>query len=218
MKQKALILVVILILVISACAPKSAPTASPVDVQHTAEAAAFTMVAQTQESVPSNTPVPPTDTATATLPATLTPIVSPTLENLLTATTALPTTAGLTTAVPSANIPATSVPPSSSTSSNDNCNKSLTAWDGPTATFTIVNETKPQGKIILSLYVVTDRGECGYLADISKGPVGMYSAGAFVEGKKDFKVFGGFRITAGEWKITVRNDKITALGSCYPGC
>src|SRR5512146_3100553 len=138
MKQKALILAVILILLISACAPKSVPTASPVDVQHTAEAAAFTMVAQTQESVPTNTPIPPTDTITPTLPATLTPIVSPTLENLLTATTALPAATGLTPiAPPPTNIPATSIPSSSSTSSNDNCNKPLTAWAGPTATFTV---------------------------------------------------------------------------------
>jgi len=209
MKQKALTLAVILIFLISACAPKAAPTANSVDVQHTAEAAAFTMVAQTQESVPTNTSVPPTDTATPTLPATLTPIVSPTLENLLTTTAT-----GLT---PLAPVP-TARSSSSSTSSNDNCNKALTAWSGPTATFTVFNETRPQGRIILSLYVVSDRGECGYLADISKGPVGQYSAGAFVEGKKDFKVFGGFRITEGAWKITVRNDQITALGGCYPAC
>ena len=82
----------------------------------------------------------------------------------------------------------------------------------------MVNETRPRGTIILSLYVVTELGECGYLTDLSRGPVGQYSAGAFVEGKKDFKVFGGFRITEGSWKITVRNDKIIALGSCYPGC
>ena len=46
MKHKVLILGSILILLISACAPQAAATASPVDVQHTAEAAAFTMVAQ----------------------------------------------------------------------------------------------------------------------------------------------------------------------------
>src|ERR1041385_6002676 len=109
MKQKALILVVSLIFMISACAPKAAPTANPVDVQHTAEAAAFTMVAQTQESDPTSTPVPPPDTVTPTLPATLTPIVSATVANLLTATTGLPTT----------GVPATSNPASSSTSGND---------------------------------------------------------------------------------------------------
>jgi hypothetical protein len=103
-------------------------------------------------------------------------------------------------------------------STDANCNKALTSWKGPTANFSIVNETKPQGKIILSLYVVTPLGECGYLADLSKGPEGQYSAGAFVDGKKSFKVFGGFRITEGNWKITVRNDKIIANGSCYPNC
>src|ERR1044071_1510824 len=144
MKQKALISVVILIVFVSACAPNSVPTANSVDVQHTAEAAAFTMVAQTQESVPTNTPVPPTDTATPTLPATLTPIVSATVENLLTATTALPT-----------SIIATSIPSSSLSSGDDPCNKTLSAWQGPTTTFTVVNETRPRGTIRLSLYVVS---------------------------------------------------------------
>jgi hypothetical protein len=214
MIQKALALGVALTVLLSACAPKSAATTSPVDVQHTAEAAAFTMVAQTQESIPTNTSIPPTDTPVPTSVPTLTPIASPTLESLLT-TPGLPTTTGLTPNAPPTKFPATSV---SSSSGNDNCNKPLTAWQGPTVTLTIINETKPQGKIILSLYVVTDQGECGYLTDLSRGPVGQYSAGAFVEGKKDFKVFGGFRIGEGEWKITVRNDKIIALGSCYPGC
>ena len=99
-----------------------------------------------------------------------------------------------------------------------NCNKPLTAWKGPTATFSILNETKPEGKLVLSLYAVTEFGECGYLNDISKGPAGMYSAGAFVDGKQSFKVFGGFRITEGNWKIIVRNDAITAVARCYPHC
>jgi hypothetical protein len=158
------------------------------------------MVAQTEQSNPTNTPIPPTATASPTLPATLTSIPTLTVDvSQITAT----------------NLP-TSAPPAASTEAN--CNKALTAWQGPTANFSVVNETRPQGQIILSLYVVTELGECGYLTDLSRGPVGMYSAGAFVEGKKDFKVFGGFRITEGNWKITVRNDKIVALGSCYPGC
>ncbi len=202
MKQKALTLGVVLIFLISACAPQSAPTASSVDVQHTAEAAAFTVVAQTQESVPTNTLVPPTETASPTPPATSTPVALPTNDGLLATATGL--SSGLATSLPS--------------TTDANCNKALTAWQGPSASFSVVNETKPQGKIILSLYVVSDLGECGYLADLSRGPVGQYSAGAFVEGKKDFKVFGAFRITQGNWKITVRNDKILALGSCYPGC
>ena len=200
MREKVMTLSILLALLISACAPKAAPTMNPADVQHTAEAAAFTMVAQTEQSNPTNTPIPPTASASPTLPATLTSIPTLTVDvSQITAT----------------NLP-TSAPPAASTEAN--CNKALTAWQGPTANFSVVNETRPQGQIILSLYVVTELGECGYLTDLSRGPVGMYSAGAFVEGKKDFKVFGGFRITEGNWKITVRNDKIVALGSCYPGC
>lgn len=210
MKQNALMLGIVLIFLIGACAPQATPTANPADVQHTAEAAAFTMVAQTLEAVPTNTALPPTETASPTLLPTLTSIPSPTGDPLLAPTTGLP---GTSTSI------VTSAPQSTSGSTTDNnCNKALTAWQGPTANFSIVNESKPEGKITLSLYVVTDLGECGYLTDLSRGPVGQYSAGAFVDGKQSFKVFGGFRITEGNWKITVRNDKIIALGSCYPGC
>jgi hypothetical protein len=217
MKQKVLTLGVMLIFLVSACAPQATPTVNPADVQHTAEAAAFTMVAETQASMPTNTPVPPTATASPTIPATTTPIASLTTDPLL------PTAIGAATsdpllAAPTVGAPTNAPQPTPVAAATSDCNKALTKWEGPSASFSIVNETKPQGKIILSLYVVTDRGECGYLADLSQGPVGMYSAGAFVEGDKDFKVFGGFRITEGSWKITVRNDKILALGSCYPGC
>lgn len=202
MKKHVLTLGLLLILLASACAPQAAPTMAPLDVQHTAEAAAFTMVAQTQESIPTSTAVPPTETASPTLPPTLTSLPSPTGDPALSTATLLPTSA----------------PQQASGSTTDDCNKPLTAWDGPTANFSIFNETKPQGKIVLSLHVTTPRGECGYLTDLSSGPVGAYSAGAFVDGEKDFKVFGGFVIQEGNWKIVVRNDKITAQGGCYPTC
>lgn len=202
MKRNALTLGLLSIFLISACAPQAAPTMDPMDVQHTAEAAAFTMVAQTQESVPTNTAIPPTETASPTPPPTLTSIPFATGDPALATATLLPTSAQQ----------------QSSGSTEDDCNKPLTAWDGPSANFSIFNETRPQGTIVLSLHVTTPRGECGYLTDLSSGPVGSYSAGAFVDGEKDFKVFGGFVIQEGNWKIVVRNDKIMAQGSCYPKC
>ena len=210
MIRNALIWGVLLIFAVSACSPQAAATANSLDVQHTAEAAAFTMVAQTQGAVPTNTSIPPTETATLTPLPTLTSLPSPTFDpSLMTATVLPTTTAG--TVIPQQ--------PSQSTGSTaDACNKPLTSWKVPTATFTVKNETKPQGEIVLSLYVVTALGECGYLTDLSSGPVGSYSAGAFVNGKKNFKVFGGFNVQEGEWKIVVRNDKIIAGGSCYPKC
>jgi len=205
MKRNALIIGVVLSLLISACGAQSTPTADPVDIQHTAEAAAFTMVAQTQEAIPTATPLPPTETATLTPLPTLTPLASPTLDAL--------------SATLQPNIP--TFTPQASGSGQDPCNQPLTAWEGPSARLNVVNETRPQGTIVLSLYVVTELGQCGYLyvtGDSITGPIGQYSAGAFVTGRQNFKVFGGFRITQGSWDIVIRNDNIVALGGCYPSC
>ena len=210
MKRNIFAVSVVLILLVSACAPKAAPTVNPVDIQNTAQAAAYTMAAQTIQAMPTNTPVPtetpspiplPTDTVpplpTIGTPATLSPGVT------------LPT-----------SLPAlTPQSPSGSGNSQDPCNQALTTWQGPTANFTIAhakNET-----IVLSMYVVTDMGQCGYLVingDSFSGPAGQYSAGAFITGKKNTKAFGSFSIKGGSWKIIIKNGTITALGSCYPDC
>jgi len=209
MKRNALVIGVILVLLVSACAPQAAPTANPVDIQHTAEAGAQTMVAETQAAIPTASLVPPTETLLPTAPATETPPPLPTLST----PGALPT-----------NIPTfTPQAPNNSTDANnqDVCNQPLTAWQGPTANFTIANQTKPAGTIVLSMYVVTTMGQCGYLiitGDSFSGPIGQYSAGAFITGKQNFKAFGGFNISEGSWKIVVKNDSITALGGCFPDC
>src|SRR5215211_284690 len=138
MKRNALIIGVVFSLLATACGAQATPTANPVDIQHTAEAAAFTMVAQTLESMPTDTALPPTDTAVPTFAVTNTPLPTLTPGGL---GTALPTAAGLT---PAANIPTfTPQASSGSGSGQDPCNQPLISWEGPTATFTIVNETKP---------------------------------------------------------------------------
>jgi hypothetical protein len=210
MKRNVLVTGVAFILLASACAPQGTPTANPVDIQHTAEAAALTMVAETQQALPTATPIPPTDTSSPTPAATNTPLALPTLGTPGT----LP-----------ANAPTFTQQVSQSSSGSgdteDICNQPLTSWQGPTANFSIANETKPEGTIVLSMYVVTDLNQCGYLiitGDSFSGPIGQYSAGAFITGKQNFKAFGGFRITEGNWKIVVKNDSINALGGCYPNC
>jgi len=210
MKRNVLIIGVVLILLLGACAPQAAPTANPVDVQHTAEAGAFTMVAETQAAIPTATSVPPTETTFPTALATDTPPPLPTSGTQVILPTGIPTF--------------TPQSPNTSPNTNNNqdiCNQPLTAWQGPTANFTIFNQTKPAGTIVLSMYVVTTLGQCGYLiitGDSFSGPIGQYSAGAFITGKQNFKAFGGFNITEGNWKIVVKNDSITALGGCYPNC
>lgn len=209
MKRKVLVYSMLLTLLISACgASATTPTIDASGVQNTAVAAAFTLVAETQAAIPTNTALPPTETPTQTPPPTDTPAPLPTLDALATPTVALLPT-GLPTFTPQ---PVTG---------NDPCNKALLSWQGPTANFTIENETKPQGKVILLMSVVTKMGECGWINIYStsfSGPVGTYSAGAFVDGAKDFKVFGAFEISEGGWKVIIRNDVITAKSSCYPNC
>jgi len=210
MKRNVLIIGVVLILLASACAPQAAPTANPVDVQHTAEAGAFTMVAQTQAANPTATSVPATETLLPTALPTDTPPTLPTSATQGVLPTGIPTF--------------TPQSPNASTNTDNNqdvCNQPLTAWQGPTANFTISNLSKPAGTIVLSMYVVTSLGQCGYLiitGDSFSGPIGQYSAGAFITGKQNFKAFGGFNITEGNWKIVVKNDSITALGGCFPNC
>ena len=214
MNRNILLAGVVFMLLISSCAPQGTPTANPVDIQHTAEAAALTMVAETQASVPTATLVPPTETASPTLPPSSTPLPLPTSATQVTSIAGAPT---FTQQAPQAQ------PTSSSGGggTQDNCNQPLTAWQGPTANFSISNQTKPEGTIVLSMYVMTDLGQCGYLIITSNGftgPVGNYSAGAFITGKQNFKAFGSFRITQGNWAIVVKNDSIEARGGCYPNC
>ena len=208
MKRNTWAGIAILSLLISACGGTAAePTKSPEEIQSTAVSAAFTIVAETQAAIPTNTAVPPTDTPIPTSPPTGTPIPSPTVELLSGSPSIVPTF--------------TSQPSSSAATAADPCNKALTSWQGPSANLNLAYDYSPQGKndkVVVSLWVMTDRGECGFLASLSSGPVGQYSAAAFVEGSKNFKVFGGFRITEGSWKIVIRNDNIVALGGCYPNC
>jgi len=198
--------IIILSLLISACGVQS--TEGPVnteDIQLTAAAAAFTIVAETHAAIPTDTQVPPTETLTSTPLPTDTPSPSPTIDTSL--------------------ITSTVVPPSPSQTANasgdDPCNQPLLSWQGPSVSIATAYDYSPQSKddsVVLSLWVSTDLGECGYLYDLSTGPVGQYSAAAYIDGKKDFKVFGGFRLSEGSWKLVIRNDSIIALGGCYPNC
>ena len=172
---------------------------------------AFTALAETHEARPTHTKVPPTDAPTETLIPSDTPEPAPSLEPSITPTatlTALPTKLPTLTPQPVA-------------SGSDPCNKPLTAWDGPSARIVIRYEYRPQkksDKVVLSLWAMSDLKECGFLSSLSTGPVGQYSALAYVDGEKDFKVSGGFRLTEGSWEIIIRNESIVAKGGCYPNC
>lgn len=130
-------------LVISACGGTPAePTLSPEDIQSTSVAAAFTIIAETQAAIPTNTPLPPTDTPEPTPLPTDTPQPSPTLDAAV-----VPTF--------------TSVPQSSTT--KDPCDKLLpNPITGHPARIRIHNNTRYEG-VKISLYLgLTPFGECGF--------------------------------------------------------
>ena len=86
------ILTMVTVLLTACGAEDVPPTLSVADVQSTAVSAALTIVAQTQQAIPTNTPLPPTETPTSTPPPTNTPFELPTLA--VTATNTLASAGG----------------------------------------------------------------------------------------------------------------------------
>jgi hypothetical protein len=207
------VLLAITSLVLTACGSPSEPTMNPADVQGTAMAAALTMVAETQAAIPTATPIPPTVAPTATpFPTNTVPPLS----------LASPTTQ-LGVAQPTAAIPTNTT--AASVGSSDPCNQPLTTWDGETARMHLVNNTKPKGQVVLALGFTTTLGQCGILsASFSNTttinvPIGTFWASAFVDGKKDFKVFGGDTITrSGSYSLWIENERIILKAGCAPDC
>ena len=132
--------VIAIVLIISACAAP-VPTMSAVDVQSTAVAAAFTMVAQTQEAIPTQTPLPPTETPTQTPVPTDTPVVTPTLE-----------------------VTFTSIPPTTNPNVDPCSTRVLSAPTGRPTIIRIVNTTRAAVTVSLYLNETASTGACGYRA------------------------------------------------------
>ena len=136
-------LILILAITISACGAQSVPTINAADVQHTAEAAAFTMVAQTLEAMPTATPLPPTEIPTNTALPTDTPA-------------ALPTVASLGSSAPT-------IAPTS-TSGGDPCATRVLSYSpkGRDTIIRIANLTRAQVTVSVYLNETAGAGECGY--------------------------------------------------------
>lgn len=209
MKQIWLILA-ITTLVLTACGSEAEPTISAAEVQGTAVAAALTMVAETQAVIPTATLLPPTEAPSAT------PFPTNTVAPLVLTS---PTQAQALAVVP------TNTPVPASGSGNDPCNQPLTTWEGESAQMRLQNNTKPKGVVTASLFFRTSLGQCGYIGTQFSGtttltvPVGTFSAGAFVDGPKDFKIFGGGTITRpGNYSLWFENEAIILKAGCAPNC
>jgi hypothetical protein len=204
--KKLPILLLASILLLSACAPQAEPTMSAEEVQGTAVAAAWTLVAETQAAIPTATPVPPTETPLPTVAVTDTPV--PLL---------VPTQ--------SFQVQPTVTVVAQVTTSADICSdlKHVLPGDaaGPKTTIRIVNEHNVPATI--SIYLnKTPFGECGYRSyTLSKNgdtvqtlPQGCYSAWAW--GQDPQKTFNssGFGLCSNnsdKWTIVIRGENIIML-------
>lgn len=194
-------LIVSLAMLMSACGGAPAePTVSAQDIQSTAVAAAFTIVAETQAAIPTNTPVPPTNTPEPTPLPTDTPVPPPTLDPAL--------------------VPTFTPPPP--TAGGDPCNKALgSSVSGSPTKIRLTNETK--GSLVISVYLnLTPFGECGYRGyNLEKGGsttitdlvTGCYNVSVFVtEPNKSSKSFGYGCINNGDlWEFKIYADNTVLL-------
>lgn len=146
MLRRILPIFAVLAILLAACGGQAEPTLSPEDVQGTAVSSAWTMVAMTQEAIPTNTPIPPTETPSPTPFPTETPIPLPTQELIIPTATQAASSGGGTCAGP------------------------LNMGEaGPTSRVRVENETG--GSVTLSLNLSTNQfGQCGALSyQYSKG-------------------------------------------------
>jgi hypothetical protein len=139
-KISILPLMLMITLIMSACGAEATPTINPVEIQSTAAAVAFTIVAETESAIPTVTPLPPTATLTNTPPPTDTLLPLPSLAVTLTAA------------------------PNGNSAGGDPCvNKALPAvLQGEAVKIRINNSTKATLGLSVDLNQTTPQTVCGY--------------------------------------------------------
>ena len=149
MKRSMSVLLSLLVMAaLAACAPKGTPTPSVADLQATALANAKTQIALTAASIPTATPLPPTPMPTP-IPVQPTEILQ---QPVVTATQ------------PAALV----TPGDASSSGGDPCNVPLSKMKGPHAQVTFTNTTK--GNLSLYLYIYETAFGCG-IGNVSIAPL-----------------------------------------------
>jgi hypothetical protein len=201
MLKKLLPILLALTVLVTACAPQAAPTMAPADVEGTAVAAAWTMVAMTQLAIPTSTPVPPTETPSPTPLPTFTPeqLIIPTLEQLV-------------------------LPTATTVADPNNCNKALNVGEaGPTKNVRIENENKSRANLSLNLYTPNAFGQCGAVSySVAAGakvkitiPSGYWYAYAWVENPPstaEVSFYIGPSKTQDLLRLVIKQDVIAFVG------
>ena len=194
--------IIALAMIVSSCGTSATPTMDPNDVQNTAIAAAFTIVAQTQAAIPTATPIPPTETASPTPLPTDTPIPLPTLPALEPTQTQASSSGGGTDCLAPLNV----------------------GGAGPTHKTLIKNEIGGVKTLTISLQLWTPNkfGACGIIP-ASPGmvnlPAGSWYALAWVtlNNGKNLTTSGSFFVQYAQFdklELCIRKSDITYSPSC----
>jgi len=206
MKRFSSLTIVVIALLSSACGTPAAPTMQAVDVQNTAVAAAFTMVAETQAAIPTATPAPPTEPPTQTPLPTNTPLPLPTSATSVVISS--PTTASV----------------SSSNSGTDPCaTRVLSNPEGKETVIRIVNTTKLGVTVSLYLNETASKGACGYRSftlsknndivytDLVQGCYSLWAWSDNAPGKFTSSGYGCIN-NSDKWTFEVRESNIKFVG------
>jgi len=205
MKRFSPFTVVLIAMLISACGAPAAPTLQANDVQNTAVAAAFTMVAETQAAIPTATPLPPTEPPTQTPLPTDTPLPLPT--SATSAVISSPTTASV-----------------SSNSGSDPCaTRVLSAPEGKETTIKIVNTTKLGVTVSIYLNETASKGACGYrgytiakndsvvITDLVQGCYNLWAWSDNAKGKFNSSGYGCIN-NSDKWTFEISESRIKFVG------
>lgn len=212
MKRFTILTAVVIAMLISSCGAPPAPTMQAADVQNTAVAAAFTMVAQTQAAIPTNTPIPPTDTPTQTPLPTNTPLPLPTSATLATVSTgaAAPTTAPVSSG-------------SGDTGADPCLTRVLSDPPGKETTIRVVNTTKLAVLVSMYLNETASKGACGYrsfnlaknndivFTDLVQGCYNLWAWSENAKGKF-YSSGGGCINNSDKWTFEIRESNIKFVG------
>ncbi len=183
------------------------------------------MVAETQAAVPTATPVPPTETASPTLPPTSTPLPLPTSGTPGSVPTGAPTTSTTLSASFTQQAPPTQSQPTSSSGGGGTQDVLQSASHCLAGTHGKFQHYQPDaaGRDDRSIHVCGDRPGSvrvshHYRRQLLRTRLGIIALERLSPANKTSKHSARFRITEGNWSIVVKNDSIEARGGCYPNC
>jgi hypothetical protein len=203
MKRSMFVLLSLLaIAALSACAPQGTPTPSVAELQAIAMANAQTQIALTAASIPTATPLPPTAMPTP-IPVQPTvivqqPVVAPPTQPVVLA-------------------PAAAIPGDASADAEDECGGPLSEVEGPLVDVTFNNTT--DGDLSLYLYSYKTEFGCGVgnvtiapLESVTTSiPKGCYDFYGWVDGPKD-STPAGYGCLTFDQTVTVKKDTLVFPG------